>query len=612
MRILLMAFTLVLAACASTRATRLDATQIARIDAVLAEQQAREHIPGLAMVIVQDGEIVYARTLGQRDIERDLPVTLDTAFPIGSVTKSFTSMAVALAQDEGRLSLDDHPRQYLPYFRMRDAEADAVVTLRDMLSHQTGLRAYADLAAEPGVLTRDEYLRATIGAEAAYPPRTQFQYSNAMITAAGEAVARANGASWERLIETRIFAPLGMRNSTANVVTGTRPENHVVGYAYDPNAQSHAPVAPPASLDTMAPAGAISASANDMAKWLLMLTEGGVHNGRRFVSEEAFAELTRPHIAINERLSYALGWARYDWSGLHVVEHNGGSRGISALVSFVPERRAGFVFLANTSPNAMTRITGAGDLIYPILFGPAAPPEASPAPPASPEAAEAPQTPSASAPSIDALLPRFVRAAGGAAALRRHRCLSLEADKTYDHQGIAAEVSLQSCAPASFEARETWFAADREIGRVRIYFDGTRGGQETTFGQNKINDEATNARQRRQFDFRQLLNLRELYPDITTRLMEIDGAPVYAVALGADGEALETLYFSRSSRRNNGLLVRRATSSSVTDYDDFRSIDGEMVPHRIVTEDALGKTTTIVRAARFNTDPAENAFAPQL
>src|SRR5690606_12573520 len=85
MRILLMAFTLVLAACASTRATRLDATQIARIDAVLAEQQAREHIPGLAMVIVQDGEIVYARTLGQRDIERDLPVTLDTAFPIGSV-----------------------------------------------------------------------------------------------------------------------------------------------------------------------------------------------------------------------------------------------------------------------------------------------------------------------------------------------------------------------------------------------------------------------------------------------------------------------------------------------------------------------------------------------
>ncbi len=604
MRILLLAVALALAACATTP-PRLNPTQAAEIDAILAEQQQDQHIPGLAMLIVQDGEIVYTRTLGQRDIEHDLPVTLDTAFPIGSATKSFTSMLVALAQDDGLLTLGDHPRRYLPYFQMRDAQADATITLRDLLSHQTGLRAYADLAAEPGVLTREEYLRATIGAEPAFPPRTQFQYSNAMITAAGEAAAHANGLSWEALVEQRIFVPLGMTNSIANIITETPAADHAVGYVYDASTETYAPIAPPASLAALAPAGAISASANDMAQWLLMLTAGGVHNGERFVSEAMLAELTRPHIAINDHLSYALGWATYDWNGLDVVEHNGGSRGISALVSYIPERRTGFVFLANTSPNAMTRITAAGDLIYPILFGvPAAAPAASAAP-TPPAAAAEPHR--AETPSIDTLLPRMVRAAGGAAALRRHRCLTLEGTKSYDHQGIAGPFVLQSCAPASFDARETWFAADREISRVRIYFDGAHGGQETTFGQDEINDEDANARWRRLYDFRQLLSLREIYPEIATANAEIDGAPVYAITLGADGETLETWLVARDS----GRIIRRVTATSTTDYDDFRSIDGEIIPHRFTTQDALGKTTSIVESARFNAPMPPGTFAPQ-
>ncbi len=136
------------------------AARLAKVDAILAEQQQALHLPGLAFAIVQDDRVIYLKAFGLRDIEHQLPVTTDTLFPIGSCTKAFTSMAVAISQDQGTLSLADPPRKFLSYFKLADREADAQVTLRDMLSHQTGLKANADLAAEPGVLTREEYVRA--------------------------------------------------------------------------------------------------------------------------------------------------------------------------------------------------------------------------------------------------------------------------------------------------------------------------------------------------------------------------------------------------------------------------------------------------------------------
>ena len=118
----------------------------------------------------------------------------------------------------------------------------------------------------------------------------------------------------------------------------------------------------------MASAGNIASTARDMTQWLRVLTGSDTIDGRRFVSQAMFHELTTPVIPINSSMSYALGWATYEWNGLRVVEHNGGSEGISALVSFIPERRVGFVFLANTSPNFMTQIGNAGKLLYPLIL----------------------------------------------------------------------------------------------------------------------------------------------------------------------------------------------------------------------------------------------------
>ena len=159
-----------------------------------------------------------------------------------------------------------------------------------------------------------------------------------------------------------------------------------------------------------------------MCQWLRFLTAGGTIDGKRLVSEATLQEITRPHIAINDTLSYGLGWATYKWNGHTVVEHNGGSQGIIArLVSFVPDRRVGFAFLANTSPNYMTAIGNAGRLLWPLLLGEGAPSatvaSTTPATSSPPGAVPADV---ATLPNVDELLAQMIAAYGWERNLRRH------------------------------------------------------------------------------------------------------------------------------------------------------------------------------------------------
>ncbi|HEV7556539.1 MAG TPA: serine hydrolase domain-containing protein, partial [Kofleriaceae bacterium] len=339
----------------------------ARFEKILIERSAKLHIPGIAYAIIKDDKVIAIGAIGVRDTDKKLPVTDDTVFPIGSCTKSFTAMAVAIAADDSKLSVDDSPHKLLPYFKMADPEANDLVTLRDMLSHRTGVMPYGDLAAEPDVLGRDDYIRAAVGAKPVAKLRAGYQYSNAMVTAAGEAVARAYAMSWDKVIETKIFSPLGMSASVTHSDKLASLPDGAIGYTWDGVGWKAAP--PATSLRVLAPAGAIASSASDMAKWVRALANGGELDGKRLVSEAMFAELGKAHTQINDTLAYGLGWALYDWNGHHVMEHNGGSVGLSALVSVIPERHAGFVVLANTSPTELTKIGSLGAQLWPVILG---------------------------------------------------------------------------------------------------------------------------------------------------------------------------------------------------------------------------------------------------
>jgi CubicO group peptidase (beta-lactamase class C family) len=578
--------------CATTPKSDLDPATIAAIRRIVDEQMRSQHIPGAVLAIVRDDRVIYMQPMGVRDIEHNLPVTIDTLFPIGSCTKAFTSMEIVRSADRGLLSLDDHPRKFLPYLKLADPEADAKVTLRDMLSHRTGLKAYADLAAEPGVLTREEYIRAATSAKPAVKFRTKFQYSNAMYAAAGEIAGRVNHSTWEDAIANDIFKPLAMTSSVDVISDMAKSPDHATGYVFD---LSYRSVPPPKSLTALAPGGAIASSARDMTRWLRMLTGGGRIDSQQFISPAMFRELTTPLIAVSPTTSYALGWAVYDWNGLRVVEHNGGSEGLSAIISFIPEKHLGFVFLANTSPNAMTKVgSGAARLLYPLLLGQNVPP--TPAAPVAPKPVVAPIA--VDVPSVDALLARMIDAAGGEAALRAHTSVEIHARKSYDNQGVFADLTIDAKSPDLHNEVELWTAANREIGRLRLYFDGTHGGQETTFGQDSINDDAANARDRRQYSFPQLLALKN--QSITIRAGDDD---TWIVDLTPETRLLVS--------RKTALITGREKDGETIAFDDYRNIDGEMVPFRSTIEDNLGTSTVLIDSIRFDVPLDDSLFSPR-
>lgn len=570
------------------------------VDALLSKQREELNIPGISFAIVENGRVVYLKAFGVRNVESKLPMTVDTVTPIGSCTKAFTSMALGIAQDEGRASLDDSPKRFLPWFQLADPDADRKVTIRDLLTHRTGLKTYADLAAEPGILTREEYVRATMLAKPAVKFGSGFQYSNAMYTAAGLILGRIYGSTWEEAIEHKIFQTLSMTSSFASATDGLKAANHATGYLFDATSKSWKAIPPPLTLQTMAPAGNISSTARDMTHWLLMLTDGGQMEGRTFVSKKTLDELTTPINPINKTLSYACGWTGYQWKGHRVVEHNGGSTGISALMSFMPDRRLGFVFLANTSPNAMTKIGNAGRMLWPILTGQSDPDFSVSSKPDETAASPAPEeTAKDNLPSVDSLLERMIRAAGGDENLRRHKSLEIHARKQYENQGVSAELRIVAKEPAMREEDEGWSAAGREIGRVRVFFDGRTGGQETTFGQDQMNDEAANESARTDYAFEPLLKWKSLYKEtVVEGHATLDGSDAYVLRITPVHGDPVRLFVDADSF----FIVRREANGQTSQFRDYREVDGEWIPFETVIEDPLGEATIRVTQAAFNVD----------
>jgi CubicO group peptidase (beta-lactamase class C family) len=328
------------------------ATRLAAIEKTINQRMSALGIPGLALAIVKDDKVIFMKGFGVKDFERKIPVTPYTLFAIGSSSKAFTSMATMMSADDGKLALDDSPKKYLPYFKLRDAEADAAVTLRDLLCHRTGLDR-TDLSLQfPGMLTREDIIKIAGLAKPSAKLREKFQYQNTMFTAAGEAAAKANETTWEKLIEARIFKPLGMKATNTSIFEMQKSTDFSLGYDYNPETKETQNLKM-VDLTPAAPAGAINSNARDMAQWLKLLLGGGVFEGQRLVSEKNFNELFTQQIQIAPKLGYGLGWFVRDWRGQKEIEHGGNIDGFSATVAMIPGERLGFVMLSNITISAL-------------------------------------------------------------------------------------------------------------------------------------------------------------------------------------------------------------------------------------------------------------------
>ena len=326
-------------------------TALAAIEKALDDKRQELGIPGISLAIVKDDQIIYVKGIGYKDFDKKLPVTPDTRFAIGSASKAFTAMLAAMSADEGKLSLDDSPKKFLPYFTLRDPDAAAKITIRDLLAHRSGLNR-TDLAMVTGVLNREELIKVAGMAKPTAKLGEKFQYQNVMYTAAGEAVAKAQNSTWDKLIADRIFKPLGMKNSDTTAADMQKSKDYSFGYDYNPSTKETRHL-PQREIGAAAPAGAIDSSARDMAQWLRFMLANGSIDGKRLVSEKNFDELVRKQINVAGAVDYGLGWFLRQWNGHKVVEHGGNIDGFNSQVALMPDQKLGFVLLTNVTASPL-------------------------------------------------------------------------------------------------------------------------------------------------------------------------------------------------------------------------------------------------------------------
>lgn len=325
--------------------------QFAAIEKAIETKRSALHIPGAALVIVKDDKVIYTKTFGLRDVERKLPVTPNTLFAIGSSTKAFAAMTVMMSVDDTKLALSDSPKKYLSYFKLRDPDADAKITISDLLCHRSGLDR-TDLPFYSNKLTSEEIIRAAGLAKPTAKLGEKFQYQNVMFIAAGEIVSDVQGKPWTEVVAERIFAPLGMTASNTSVPKTLLASDHSLGYIYDAD-KKKLKLLPMHDIFCAAPAGAINSNVKDMAQWLRLMLNNGVFNGKRLVSESNFAELSKKHMTVGGGMDYGYGWFLHDWHGHKIVEHGGNIDGFNAEVALMPDQRLGFVLLTNVSASPL-------------------------------------------------------------------------------------------------------------------------------------------------------------------------------------------------------------------------------------------------------------------
>jgi CubicO group peptidase (beta-lactamase class C family) len=331
-------------------------TPLATFDAYVAQAVKDWNIPGLAIAVVKDGRIVFAKGYGVRELGKPEPVDTHTMFAIGSTTKAMTAALVAMLVEEKKVGWDDPVTKHLPWFRLKDPYLTREITVRDLLTHRAGL-GHADFLWYGQTTEPREILRRVALLDPSYSIRSGFMYQNVMYAAAGAVIEAVSGKSWEEMLRNRIFEPLGMRESIATAATLAQEQN--VARPHDVvNGTLRA--IENASVDGVAPAGSVWSSVNDMSIWMQFLLDGGTMNGRPLLKPETVAELFRPQVIVGAdgfyptaRLTkphwttYALGWFQQDYRGRAVDFHTGSIDGMVAIHGLIRDQRLGVYILGN-------------------------------------------------------------------------------------------------------------------------------------------------------------------------------------------------------------------------------------------------------------------------
>ncbi|MFD2937655.1 serine hydrolase [Spirosoma flavum] len=339
-----------------------------QLDQLVQRNRTLCHIPGIAVAIIKDGKLIHCKGYGLRSLRTKQPVTPQTLFGIASNSKAFTAAAIALLMEEGKLQWDDRVNKYLPNFRLYDTLASQQLTIRDLVSHRSGLPTQAgDLMHDPDStnFTLEDILYNQRFIRPASSFRSQFAYSNNGYLVAGAIVARVSGMSWENFVEQRILGPLGMTQSAASF-QGCQTNPNLID-AHKRIGDSVRVVARYGStLDDAA--GGIYSSIEEMSRWVLLFLNQGRYGpalSKRFLPEPLLADLVAPQTIIPVQqpgsyrthfAAYGLGWFLSDVKGYKEIAHSGQDVGMVSAVTMVPELGLGVIVLTNSESGAASAI----------------------------------------------------------------------------------------------------------------------------------------------------------------------------------------------------------------------------------------------------------------
>lgn len=330
------------------------------IDTIAAKALEEFPVPGVAIAVVKDGQTIFCKGYGKRDVERGLPVTADTIFPIASNTKAFTSFLLAKLVEEGKVNWDDPVRKYIPEFRLYTEELSELVTLRDLIAHRTGIPRHDVLCYLVKDLSEEEVLEALPHFPPLYKLRESYLYNNFMYVVASLVIKKITNNTWEEELSQRILKPLGMVHSDSSLGAWQEQKNRSEPYAEIGGKIQKLPFLYPCS--TLA-ASAVHSSVSDMAKWVqLQLLEGNEEMHSIHMPFAAASPMDPP-------AGYGLGWEIDSYLGKKRVHHGGTLEGFFSEVSLLPEERLGLVILTNSSTDGRFAISYIENSIFAYLLG---------------------------------------------------------------------------------------------------------------------------------------------------------------------------------------------------------------------------------------------------
>ena len=367
------AFALLLLVASLAQPAQAQDARLREIDEYAQKAVRDWNVPGAAIAIVKDDKVIFAKGYGVRERGKPEPVDERTLFAIASNTKAFTAAALALLVDEGKIKWDDPVTKYLPEFQLYDPYVTREMTVRDLLSHRSGLATFGgDLLWYESSYDRKEILRRIRYLKPTSSFRSRYGYQNIMFLAAGEIVSVVTGKSWDEFVRERFFVPLGMKTTNTSIKAFNAGDNVATPHN---EVDGRLRVIRYGSVDAAGGAAAINSNVAEMAEWLRLQLGRGKYQGKQIFSVRAAREMWTPHtiIPISEQgekfnptrhfNTYGLGWFLSDYHGRKVASHGGGLDGMISQVAAMPEENLGVVVLTNSeTPLASLMVNKVFDL----------------------------------------------------------------------------------------------------------------------------------------------------------------------------------------------------------------------------------------------------------